>query len=365
MFNPYGGTSGGFGLPGLNQEHPSYGPTVGSSGLEYLVGPRGYDGGVHNGPFANGKVKEPFQAPGPYNPFRFQRPWKRRINLLSVAQVLSMLLIVFARTTYLYGFSVHYTAPMFCTLWVGFCVLFCAVFLIKGLMVYRKQRQEVLTVQWYLRDDDDTWFLFLVVAILVCCLLGYLVGNIIYSGYSLPYYTLSQLHNYTDVDPVSGGKAYLDTGAINFAKGSFVDVSHGVGYKDGDIYCVAPVKLGNDTVANYDFWAVGTNCCNGFPGDFNCFVDRNDNLARGGLRVIDDFPIRNYKLAVMQAGQEWGKPSPNPIFLTWMKDPSEQIRQQWHDATFTYAVCIVVFAAFEFAIVGIMTLHFWRKRMWG
>lgn len=351
--------------------HPSYGPTTGSSALEYLVGPRGYDGGIHNGPFVNGRVKEPFQAPGPYNPFRFQRPWKRRINVFSVVQVLSVLLIVFAVTTYLYGFSVHYTAPMFCTLWVAFCIVFCAVFLIKGLMVYRKQRQEVLAVQWYLRDDDDTWFSFLVVAILTCVVLGYLVGNIIYSGYSLPYYTLSQLHNYTDVDPVSGGRGYLDAGAVMFAKGSFVDVSHGVGYKDGDVYCVAPVKLGNDTVANYDFWAVGTNCCNGFPGDFNCFEKDAANIAdhprqaEGALRVIDDFAIRHYKLAVMQASQEWGKPSPHPIFLKWATDPSLQIRQQWNDAAYTFAVCMVVFAAFELAIVFIMTTYFWRKRMWG
>lgn len=352
-------------------QHPSYGPCTGSSGLEYLVGPRGYDGGVHNSPFTNGRIKEPFQAPGPYNPFRFQKPWKRRINLLSIVQVLSMLLIVFALTTYLFGFSVHYTAPQFCYLWVAFCIAFCLLFLVKGWMVFRKQRQEVLAVPWYLRDDDDTWFGFLCVAILVSCILGYLVGNIIYSGYSMPYYTLSHLHNYTDVDPVSGGRGYLDAGAIKFAKGTYVDISHGVGYKDGDVYCVAPVKLGNDTVASYDFWAVGTNCCNGFPGDFNCFETDVDNLAThprqatGGLRVIDDLAIPNYKLAVMQASQEWGKPSPHPIFLTWAVDPSATIRQQWNDAVWTYAMCLAVFLAFEFAIVGIMTSYFWRKRMWG
>lgn len=350
---------------GFQADHPTYGPAIGSSSLPYLVGPRGYDGGIHNSPFSDGKVKEPFSAPGPYNPFRFQRPWKRRINLLSVVQVLAILLIVFAMTTYLYGFSVHYTAPLFCTFWFGFCMTLCTVFLVKGLMVYRKQRQEVLTGLWYLRDDDDTWFMFLTLAMFICVVLGYLVGNVIYSGYSQPYYTLSQLHNYTAVDPVSGGKAYLDAGAVNFQVGSYVDISHGVGYKDSDVYCVAPVKLGNESVAINDFWAVGTNCCNGFPGDFNCFEDRNDNLARGGLRVLSDTAIQHYKLAVMQAGQEWGKLSPNPIFLTWMRDPSVKINNYWHDATWTYAICIVVFAFFEFAIVGIMALMFWKKRLWG
>lgn len=346
-------------------EHPTYGPSVGASSLEYVVGPRGYDGGIHNSPFANGRVKEPFSAPGPYNPFRFQRPWKRRINLLSIFQVVAMLLIVFALTTYLYGFSVHYTSPGLCTAWLCFCTVLCGVFLVKGMMVYLKQRREVLTVMWYLQDDDDTWFMFLFVAILVSCLLGYLVGNIIYASSSQPYYTLSQLHNYTAVDPVSGGKAYLDAGAIDFAKGSFVDISHGLGYKDSDVFCVAPVKLGNQSTANFDFFATGVNCCNGFPGDFNCFDDRKDVTAVGGIRVIDDSLIPKYKLAVMQASQEWGKPSPNPIFLTWVKDPSKKIQSMWHDSVTTYSWSIVIFFILECAAVAIMTSYFWRKRLWG
>lgn len=355
---------GGMGCPTFGAAHPTYGPAMGSSGLQYLVGPRGFDGGIHNSPFVEGRAKEPFSAPGTYNPFKFARPWKRRINLLSIVQILALLFLVFAMTVYLYGFRVHYTAPVWCSLWLAFCMVLCLVFLVKGVLIWRKQKQEILTVLWYMMDDH-TWYLFLAAAVFGSALVGYLVGNIIYDAYSLPYYTLSQLHSYTDVDPVKGGKGYMDTGAIDFRNGSFVDTTHGVGYKDSDVYCVAPVKWGNDTVANNDFWAVGVNCCNGFPGDFNCFEDRTDVLARGGMRVLDDDEIRHYKLAVMQAGQEWGRASPNPIFLSWMRDPAKKIRAYYDDATWTWRASILVFVVFEFAIVAIMALHFWRQRSWG
>merc|ERR550537_256605 len=51
--------------------HPTYGPAVGDSVVEHKIGMRGYDGGIHNSPFQNGRIKEPFTAPGTYNPFMF------------------------------------------------------------------------------------------------------------------------------------------------------------------------------------------------------------------------------------------------------------------------------------------------------
>jgi len=244
-------------------------------------------------------------------------------------------------------------------------MLLAFVFLIKAFIVYRKQRDEQWTVPWYLFNDDDTWFLFLAVAIAISALTGLAVGCIIFDGYSQPYYTLSQLHSYKDVDPIAAGKAYLDAGAIDFKKESFVDRAHAVGYKDNTVYCVAPIKLGSDEVANNDFFAVGTNCCSGFPGDFNCYEHRNDREAHGGLRIIDEANIPGFKLAASQAGAEFGKNSPNPIFLKWVQDPSERLASYYRDAKWTYAISLLAFIVSEAAIVGMMAMVFWKRRLWG
>jgi hypothetical protein len=320
---------------------------------------------MYNSPFAEGRIKEPFTAPGQYNPFMFMRPRRRRLNLLSIIQVIALPFLVFALTAYLFGFSVHYTNPMWPWFFVGFCMLIAFVFLVKAAIVYRKQKQEMWSVPWYLLNDDDTWFLFLFAAIAISCLLGIAVGEVIYSGYTQPYYTLFELHSYTGIDPVAEGKAYLDAGAINFKQDSYVDISHAVGYKDGNVYCVAPIKLGKDQVANKDFFAVGVNCCDGFPGNFNCFEKRAENFAHGGLRIIDNDNIPFFKLAAMQAGAEWGKNSPNPLFFTWMRDPAKRITQYYSDGAWTYGTTLAAFLFFEAAAVGLMAYLYWKNRLWG
>jgi len=345
--------------------------------VEYKVGPRGYDGGLHNSPFAEGRIKEPFTAPGTFNPFMFMKPRRRRLNLLSIVQVLSIPSVVFAMTTYLFGFSVHNSAPSWCWFFVAFCLAITALFLFKAFLNYRKQRQERWSVPWYLLNDDDTWFLYLGVSVGCSCILGCVVGLIIYSGYTEGYYTLSLLHTYENVDPVAEGKAYLDAGVVDFKKDTFVDTTHAIGYKDGNVYCVAPIKLGTDATVNQDFWAVGVNCCTGFPGSFNCFENRGmtNGIAHGGLRVIDDVDIPFFKLAVMQADGEFKENSGllkdgrmnsvNPLFFTYMKDPSKTVKSMWNDAVWTYFVSLAAFLAFEMAALGWVAYVYWKNRLWG
>merc|ERR1719359_2566320 len=120
MFNTFENKMGYSQGVGYAPAHPTYGPAVGDSVVEHKIGMRGYDGGVHNSPFQNGRIKEPFTAPGPYNPFMFMRPRRRRINVLSVIQVIALPFLVFAVTMYLFGFSVHNDAPMWCYFFVMF-----------------------------------------------------------------------------------------------------------------------------------------------------------------------------------------------------------------------------------------------------
>lgn len=265
----------------------------------------------------------------------------------------------------MFAFSVHEWMPMWCWFAVVFCLLLAGVFLVKAVLVKKKLVNEEQTVPWYLRQDDDTWYMFLAIAIGLSCLLGLVLGLYIYGNFSEKFYKLSRLHTHKNVDPVLEGKAYLDTGAIYFKKDSYVSTAQSIGYKDGNIYCVAPIKFGNDLVKNFDFWAVGVNCCDGFPGNFNCFDHRADSFAHGGLRVVDDGAIPFYRLATQQMGVEFLRSSRNPIFVEWMRDPEAKIRSYFNDARNTWIIGFVVFALCEIAAVVFLANYFWKERNWG
>jgi hypothetical protein len=339
---------------------------VGRSDLEAKIGARGYDGGPYNSPFSQtGAVKEPFRSGGKFNPFMFMRPRRRRLNVMSI--VLSMLIPIalFALTTWLFSFYVRDNYVIWGWFFVGCCSLLAICCIVKAAMVRQKQLGEVWTVPWYLRNDDDTWFMFLGAAVLVAVLLALLYGEYIYSSYTQSYYTYTELHTYKDLDPSQPGKAYLDAGAIEFKPDTFVDISQSLGYKDGHVYCVAPIKLGKDAVYNFDFWAVGIDCCNGFPGSFNCFERRNSMKVHGGLRVLDDSQAAFFKVGVMQATEEYQRGAPNPIFLTWMKDPLQEVRDLWRNGFRWYIGGVVVFALLEIGAVYAMAKIYWERRLWG
>ena len=50
---------------------------------------------------------------------------------------------------------------------------------------------------------------------------------------------------------------------------------------------VAPITLNGASLASYDFWAVGKNCCSDQMADFRCGAFKGLG-AKGGVRVTDD-----------------------------------------------------------------------------
>merc|ERR1719453_1317349 len=116
-----------------------------------------------------------------------------------------------------------------------------------------------------------------------------------------PYYTIQDLNAYPAVNPATTkGAKMMDAGRVYFAKGTGIDSQRAMGYRDDQLYCVAPIVHGNGKMASYDFWAVGVNCCSGVASDFRC-GDYNKPQTRSGLRLIRDEQRPFYRLAVQQA----------------------------------------------------------------
>merc|ERR1719352_328989 len=90
-----------------------------------------------------------------------------------------------------------------------------------------------------------------------------------------------------------------------------------------DTYCVAPIgssaASSGPTLASYDLWVVGKNCCRTDNPTFACGEYQNIN-ARSGLRQTDEAERLYYNLAVQQAEAAYGITAKHPIFFHWVED---------------------------------------------
>jgi hypothetical protein len=145
-----------------------------------------------------------------------------------------------------------------------------------------------------------TWWMFLLITLLIAFVAGLLEGELTFSHYMKPYYNLQNLEEYNGIDTNDYlGMQLQDAGAVNFETGTVLDLTHSMGFKSHDIYCVSPIKtpVTGPVPTSIDFWAVGKNCCSGTQADFHCsgFSDPN---ATGALRLMNDEERPFYRLAV-------------------------------------------------------------------
>jgi len=143
-----------------------------------------------------------------------------------------------------------------------------------------------------------------------------------------------------------------------FAPGTRLDTSRSMGFKNLDLYCVAPIVPGDSstnssssssggsgvTLESYDFWAVGLNCCHN-TADFRCGEFNNPN-ARAGLRLMRDDQRPFFRLAVQQAAAAHGLKANHPLFFHWTADPLGEMNG-YRDAGFTYFL-LGIFSHFAF-----------------
>jgi hypothetical protein len=136
------------------------------------------------------------------------------------------------------------------------------------------------------------------------------------------FYDLQHLNTFYDIEPSEYvGEQLVDAGRITFKDKVHVDVSHSMGFKNDEMYCVAPVvspKTQKDSI--YDIWVVGKNCCSGIQADFHCdgYLDVRN---MGGFRLMNDGDRPFYRLAVQQAEATYKIRTRKPLFFTWQFDP--------------------------------------------
>lgn len=236
---------------------------------------------------------------------------------LNVGMMLGSLFVPWILFVVVYAvesFSLHArnTSAMYAIVWIVF-----ALIMLLGAHTVRSMWSRT-------GRGDMNWLLFLFATSLVAWIAGLLVGEANFQRNMRPFYDETGLNFYPSVDPaVSEGQQLMDAGRILFTPSAHLDLTKSMGFRNRDMYCVAPI-VGTNASASYDFWAVGTNCCAGHASLFQCGEFNNPN-AHAGLRLMRDDQRPFFRLAVQEAEAAYNIRANHPIFLTWMADPMLEV----------------------------------------
>lgn len=206
------------------------------------------------------------------------------------------------------------------------------------------------------QSGDPKLMAFLTTTSLLAWMFAFFVGGWNYDSFMRPYYDINNLNVYPSVDPSKYvGSQLMDAGMIQFTPGSALNLQKSLGFRNGDVYCVAPiVSSAKSNQSIVDFWAVGLNCCSGHLPDFRCGEYTNP-LARWGLRLMDDSKRNMFRLAVKEAEATFKLKAPHPVFLYWLSDPTAEVNA-YQDDGFKYFT-MFVFTSFSiqfFLVVCVM-----------
>jgi len=289
---------------------------------------------------------------------------KRRRNRVNMTPVIAAVLVpsaLFAATFACMSFSMHYNKPVMTFL----CV--CTGFVVIAL-IGMATLQSVTAPNASSRET--TWLPFYFVTLLLAWTVAVVVGDLNFTSNMEPFYSFESLNFYPDVDPLAAsGQTLMDAGRMLFTPNSRLDLTKSMGFKKEDVYCVAPVSTARASVVNgsrggslqtpenYDFWAVGMNCCSGNGPDFRC-GHFNDPKARGGLRLMEDDQRAFFRLAVQQAEATYNIRAAHPIFLRWLPDPLGEAQANQQQGFQRYLQGVLTFLSVQCFLVAAATLTF-------
>mmetsp|Transcript_36186 Transcript_36186/g.79044 ORF Transcript_36186/g.79044 Transcript_36186/m.79044 type:complete len:307 (-) Transcript_36186:102-1022(-) len=284
----------------------------------------------------------------------FQKPRTRSHSFIGIGLSIVLPWLVFLAVVSLLSFTLHYDSPDITT-GINFGILAVIIFLgYTTLGAWRRRAPG---------DSPPIWGMYIVFACLLAWLAANAAGSSNFTGNMRPFYDAQALNIYTDINPsVAKGQAMMDAGRIVFTPDSKLDIQRSMAFHNDELYCVAPVITGNASQNNFDFWAVGINCCSGHMPDFHC-GEFNNPTAISGLRLMREDQRPFFRLAVQQAEASFNMKASHPIFLYWMSDPMLEINGYQEagfkfilDSTFWSLVAVIgmaMFAAYLFAKLGL------------
>jgi len=325
-----------------------------------------------------GACQAPCTAPGgfvgnttllPQNKMSMTSRPRRQTNLLALFICLLLPCSVFASVFALESFSMHYTQPgttRFLVILVGIVVAMIGA-LVLCLWCFPGR--------WPL---DPKWYTFLFATAALAWILGYIYGNQNFNENTAMYNDAQSLNSYKDLNPsTTKGNMVMDAGQMEFSQGSYIDTTKSMGFKDADTYCVAPIVCCEDNGAHsnsvgsnvsaavastekpleYDFWAIGINCCSAQFPDFHCGAFSNPSV-RSGLRLIADDKKAYFRLAMMQAEAAFNMKARHPVFVFWLQDPAREVNLYGEAAAKFYVTVLSLFIVWQLLAVIFVTVLF-------
>lgn len=251
-----------------------------------------------------------YKQAGDYD-FNGQR--KKQLSAFQLIVGIMLPFLLFAAVMFIMSFDIRYNSPD-----VAMSLSLCCILFSLGLGFNAHSA-------WKSRMPSASWQFFLFVTSLLACVVGWIAGGANFDDNIEPFHDTQNLATYNSVDPrVFKGQQFMDMGKATFSAGTHLDISKSLGFRNGDVYCVAPIVSGNTTMPRYDFWAVGVNCCSGHVADFAC-GEYNNPRARSGLRLMRDDIRAYFRLAVQEAEAAYHITTVHPVFMQWMQDPQAEI----------------------------------------
>lgn len=278
----------------------------------------------------------------------FMRWSRRRMNVLPILTSVILPWLLFTGVAAAIAFDLHYHHPAIMYVFVGAAAL--VIFIVGAAALRERSRKNA--------EREPYWWMFLFISMSLAFTAACVAGAFIYRHYMLGYFESQNLSTYSDIYPNRvSGKQVMDAGSIVFVNGSFVDVKKSMGFKNVDIFCVAPIALAGNMSESYDYWAVGKNCCGGNQADFHC-GGFNDATARSGVRLMYDWDRPYYRLAVQQAEATYKITAAHPLFFEWTHDVAEKTDGWNEEGHELFLVLILSFFILHFFIVMCATLAF-------
>lgn len=279
----------------------------------------------------------------------FARGQRSRLNLVAMCQCLFVPWILFCVVYAVMSFSLHYSQPALCYLVVACCGL---VVLTAGFLAFQAVQRKAAG------GAEPTWFIFLFLTLLIAWCAAFVLGDLNFWYNMQPYYDIQNLNTYPSVSPASmRGQQLMDAGRVFFTSGTRLDLTKSMGFRNLDLYCVAPITTGAAPLASYDFWAVGMNCCSGTSADFHC-GEFNNPRAGAGLRLMRDDQRAFFRLAVQQAEAAYSIKAIHPLFFYWMQDPVAEMNSYQDDGFKHYLLGMFTHFAFQLFCVIVATIAF-------